>query len=237
MFGTFRLPLTWHHQDITIEIQRQGTHHRYLRQQGEKSVSKLLVDPREVIIHPVEPLHTPYNLTPYLLVEVDEPVWVGPDEEAVIFTNFPMEIGVFLKRDGGQDLLDVFSPTPGKFTLYGDPSDGHVCKYLKTPIYESPPEPASPFDGMLKLHISNELSRWNAMRRVVLNAYGMKIFYRKNGGVGCSARMRLTSRNVAETSFEATPPHEQMHKAQELFELGKLNVSTPKRYTMDKEYA
>ena len=75
-------------------------------------IEKLILgDGKHLIINPVEPLNTPKEITPNLLIEFEKTLLLAGGAKKKIFLTFPIEIGVFIsdKENKNLQLLDVLS--------------------------------------------------------------------------------------------------------------------------------
>lgn len=233
MYGKYDLPCCLNQAGLQLSIQQHGEHYEYIRTCAESSFEKLLlISKHEVIMHPVEPVNTPKALTPYLLVEFDRALLIEPKMTRRIFLNFPIEIGIFVRLRGKEfQLIDVFSLTAQKFTLYGEPSHGIICKYWKSPIFDALPSPSMLHEGVLELTITNADNDWKEVSKVVLNAYGMKMFY-TDQRVAMRARMKLTDGGTADTDVQDVPLENGMKRALKTYAIRKLSMMTT-TFTME----
>ena len=175
----------------------------YKRTLGTDKVEKLILgDGKHIIINPVEPLNTPKEITPNLLIEFEKTLLLAGGARKKIFLTFPIEIGVFISDKGNKNLqlLDVLTLARQKFTLYGPVSNGIICKHWKSEIYSVSPSPNPLQEGIMELTLRNTTSEWASISKAVFSAYGMKLYY--DGDVFMKARMDILNKNTAETGFE-----------------------------------
>ena len=122
MFGSYEIPVSIQKEGLSLKIEKGDGTLNYRREFGDESVDKLiLAEKGELIINPVEPLNKPKKITPYLLLEFDKSLVVEPKASKDIFLTFPIEVGVFINGGRNFEILDVFSMTRQKYTLYGSP--------------------------------------------------------------------------------------------------------------------
>lgn len=203
MYGYHDLPVDLEKEGISISMERVGEQWVYRRKFGDEEIEKLILgDEKRLIINPVEPLNTPKEITPNLLIEFEKTLLIGAGEKKQVFLTFPVEIGIFIseKTNKNLEILDVLSLVRQKFTLYGEVSNGVVCKYWKSRVYTSPPDLDPLQEGVLELTLRNSSSEWAKISKAVFSAYGMKLYY--DGAVFMKARMDILNKNSAETSFE-----------------------------------
>lgn len=227
MYGKYDLPCQLTTTELQLVVEQQGQQFHYRRTCGAATVEKtLLLNKRELILHPVEPRHTPKALTSYFLLEFERPVGIEPKVIRTFFLTFPVEIGVFIRLRGKEfTLLDVFSLVPPKFTLYGDPDRGLICRYWKSPLYDTPPTPSPWREGIFELTLTNADNDWNDITKAVFDAQEMKLFYDERR-VTLRAKMKLTDGSMAETIFLDAPLETGMKRAVKTYTTRKLTLLT-----------
>lgn len=239
MYGTYNIPLSVRENSISISITRKDGSFQYLREAGEEKVEKCLIARDcSVLINPVEPLYTPKDLTPYLLIEFGKKLVIEPKGGSTVYLKFPAEIGIFAGRTGksAKDfrVIDIFSLEPGKFSLYGDIRTGVLCKYYKSDVFTAHPGVTPFLEGIMELSISNKSDRWAEVSRAVFNAYLMKIYFSKDK-MGMKASMALIDKDIAETSFSDSPLEKGMKKAVEQY-VSRGIIITSTSYIMEWGY-
>ncbi|MGB9929253.1 MAG: DUF432 domain-containing protein [Methanosarcina sp.] len=203
MYGRYEPPFSIEKEGISISVEKIENSWVYKRVFGSEDVEKIiLAGGKSIIINPVEPLNTPKEITPNLLIEFDKTLLLGAEEKKQIFLTFPIEIGIFISDDENKNLqlLDVLTLVKQKFTLYGEVSNGVVCKYWKSKIYSVSPFLNPLQEGVLELTLRNTSSDWASISKVVFSAYGMRLYY--DGDVIMKGRMEIINKTTAETGFE-----------------------------------
>lgn len=233
IYGSFSVPSTLNIENVTISVYRENEFTYYQRDLSGTTNKKYVFtcDDSHFTINPVEPQNVPKKLTSHMLIELENPLLVGSGTKKTIYITFPVEIGIFFHTTRGKELIDVFSLNIKKFTLYGNPNDGIICKYYKSSVYPKPPEVNSMKEGVLEVEVVNNNGNTVEVRNLVFSAYGMKIFY-DNKTVSMKAILRTVSRKVAETDFLNDPIHHGMVKSPEIYVPGKMHYTT--KYIMDK---
>ncbi len=222
MFGHYTIPLEIAAAGISLAIERDGEGFRYRSTCNGTTTEKLLLTRAgEVLINPVEPLHRPKELTATLLIELEKTLVVEPETTKTVFLTFPIEIGVFITTNDDVEVLDIFTLVPQKFTLYGDPRTGMICKYWRSTVSATIPSVNPLSEGVIQLSISNTTSDWVNVTRAVFNAYTMKLYYSKRL-VAMRATMKILLRQLAETTFIDEPLERDMTKSLELYTARKL---------------
>ena len=178
MYGYYKPPFSIEQEGISISVENNGEHWIYRRALGTDKVEKIiLADGKRLIINPVEPLNTPKEITPYLLIEFEKTLLLAGGAKRRIFLTFPIEIGVFISDRGDRNiqLLDVMTLARQKFTLYGEVSNGILCKHWKSKVYSISPSPDSLQEGVMEFTLRNISSDWASISMAVVSAYGMKL--------------------------------------------------------------
>lgn len=228
IYGEHRIPLELHGDDYSISVEKEHSMYVYRRECAGENVEKLLVaKSSSIIIHPIEPVNKPQELTPYLLISLERELVIEPKSTHNFFLTFPIEAGVLVSGTRGHEDIDIFTLTKQKFTLYGTPKSGKVCRYWKSGVFTETPDADPLLEGVLYLRIENDTPHWTKVTQVVFNAYGMKLFYDDNS-VAMSAKMEIQSRSTAETAFFDKPPTRGMKKAEEHFRHRKISVASNK---------
>jgi hypothetical protein len=227
-YGDHTLPLSISQEGFSISIDQVGDTWLYQREcDGDRVEKKLLTSINTVLINPVEPLNRPKEITSYLLVEFERPLMIEPEVKRLVFVTFPIEIGVFMSSKRGFEIIDILTLQKQKFTLYGNPRAGVICKCWKSSIHATEP-PVDPIrQGVMRLNISNVGDHWVEVTRAVFNAFGMKLFY-NDEMVAMKATMKILGKHMAETDFSNLPLRKDMTKSLELYTSRKLIVTAPK---------
>ncbi|MEM0026305.1 MAG: DUF432 domain-containing protein [Zestosphaera sp.] len=227
-YGRVNLESTYlEFEDIKIVLHEYGGLLKYSRE-GRSRVEKYVAYSPDtyLLINPVEPVNLPKPLTNFILLEFTEPVVIAPSSTVKTYSTFPIEIGVFIINGKNSEILDIFSLTKQKYTLYGTPRSGVVCRYWQTRVSTELPETDLLREGVLKLQISNNSEYWVTINNLVLSVNGMTIYY-DDKHVSTSAQVLVFSQALAETSFTDEPLREGMSKS--------LTIRGQKRLPIIKE--
>ncbi|MBE0516473.1 MAG: DUF432 domain-containing protein [Methanophagales archaeon] len=228
MYRYYDAPFKIVKDGISLTLEQEGERLLYRSVYADKRVEKiLLADRGKVLINPIEPLNKPRELTSYLLIEFERTLVVEPGSTKSIFVTYPIEIGVFIAGSNQFELIDILTLAKQKFTLYGDPRSGVICKYWKSEVYSSIPAVNPLHEGIIELSITNTTTGWVEVTKAIFNAYGMKIYYNDNL-VSMRATMKIMSGRSAETDFVDAPLEEGMKKSLELYTVRRLPVVAPK---------
>jgi len=228
MYQKYNVPFNVEHEGILLSVEKEGDHFIYKRQTLEEGDAKILTMGEGIIIvNPVEPLTRPKELTPHFLVAFRRKVMIEPRATKSLYLKFPIEIGAYNSSHGEFKLLDSFSLVKPKFTLYGTPRQGFICKYYKSELYPSKPD-ASPYqESVMELTLTNDTANWIEVAQAVFNAYGMKIYF-NDSLVSMKATMKIGGGNTAETEFIDAPLETDMNKSLEVYKVRKLSLAITK---------
>ncbi|MFH1539229.1 MAG: DUF432 domain-containing protein [bacterium] len=226
MFGTHDIPVKLEIDILRISVEEEGKFFSYRRESlDEKAEKVLLAKAEKLILHPVEPVNKPKAITEFLMIEFGREVVIEPKARMTVFVTFPVEIGVFVSDGRKPEILDIFTLVPQKYTLYGSPRGGTVCRHWKSEVHSAPPSPDPLHEGVMELKVLNDTPRWAKITRAVFNAVGMKIYF-SDDKVGMKARMNIESKGTAETEFNDSPLEKDMKKSRELFTGRLLSVGS-----------
>lgn len=228
MFGYYNLPLRIVKEGISLSIEKEGEILVYRREcPGERIEKAILTSNGKILFNPVEPLNKPKEITSYLLIELERALVVEPKATRKIFLKFPVEIGVFMSKNKNFEILDILSLSRQKFTLYGDPESGVICKCWRSEVCSLIPSLNPLYEGVIELTIRNTTAEWIEITKAVFNAYEMKIYY-DDKMVSMKANMKIMSKQIAETDFVDSPLKKGMNKSLGVYTTRKLPVVTTK---------
>jgi hypothetical protein len=217
IYGEYAFPVNIEREELSLSVIREGDTLTYSREcNGEQVKKTLLARDTTVVLNPVEPLNKPKPITPYFLASFNRTIVIGPKDKQTIFLTFPVEIGAYFRLGSALQVLDIFSLLKPRFTLYGDPANGLVCKYWKTPCGSTMPNVNPIKEGILELNLINTNEDCVEVTKAIFNAYGMKIFYSEEV-VSMKATMRIKTGEIAETDFEESPLETGMKNSLEVY--------------------
>jgi len=203
---------------------------RYERTWEGGSVSRELVGSiDEVVINPIEPVTLPKPVTNYLMVVLPTPAVIAPKGNTTLLTTFPVDIGVQVRSGSHWRLIDSFSLLAPRYTLYGDPANGVVCRHWKgTDISggdDDTVESEEDFhlkEGTLILEVANTSGKFVQLERVVLSSHGMHI-YHDGRNATMQALCRIQKGANAQTSCIDDPPGSDMERAIDVYHSSVMN--------------
>lgn len=213
---------------VRITLERHPEHFVYRREFRGDVVERILLSKKgRLVINPVEPVNLPRQVCNHLEISFKRSIVIEPKYRKTFFLTFPVEIGVFITGKGDIELIDVFSFVKPKYTLYGDPRNGLICRYWESSPSLTLPSPDPLEEGVMRLEIRNTESEWVEVGRAVFNIYLMSIYY-SDDLVFSNAEMDILSKKVAETRFILSPLRDGMRKSAEIFTPRKVPGLTKK---------
>ncbi|MGB3974840.1 MAG: DUF432 domain-containing protein [bacterium] len=228
LYGDKNLPIDIKTGEIVVQADTHNGLLHYTRTcRGKQFDSRLAMADSSVKIHPVEPLHVPKLLTHLLMIAFETPILLEPYHSTEIFVTFPVEIAVLVTYKDNEEVLDVFSVSPSKYSLYGNPHDGHICKYWLSTVSTEKPDCDISSEGIMHLNLRNETNQWVNVSKSIFNGYGMKIYFNESI-IMMKATMRITGKNIAETDFEDMPSEQGLQRSTELFAVKRLSMVSRK---------
>ncbi len=237
-YEKYTLPCRIEHGELFIDVEREGEKGAagesfvYSRKHGSETAEKMLrATEGYLLFNPVEPINKPKEITTFFLIQFRQTLTVKPREIYEIMVTFPVDIAcMFVAGEQDYTVLDIFSLTEPKYSLYGTPKSGLICRYWESRVYPAaPPSPDPLQEGVMRISIRNTTSRWVEVTQAVFSANEMKIYYNQ-GKAYAETYMKILSDTSAETGFSITPPplHLNLEKSLELLAARKMIMSEPK---------
>ena len=232
LFGTFNIPYKFENKGIKISIKKEGDLLIYNRKYQNEDIEKILLQKEgKIIINPVEPLNLPKVITKYFLIELERMIIIEPKNSTDLFISCPIDIGIFISEKGNFKIIDIFTFVKKKYTLYGDPQNGVICRYWKSDINLKQPVKNFNQYGIMKLKVTNTTGDWAEIKNIVFNANGMKIYY-NNEFISINAKLKILGKLKGETEFIDSPIEKKMTRSHELFK-PKQGVLVAKKFHME----
>lgn len=234
-WGPHKVPVKLDFEGISLTVEKSEGMMRYRRDSdGEGYEKMLLADKGRFFLSPVEPFHKPVGISAHLLMEFIHPVLLEPRASRSVMATFPLELACALvQRQAKEKVLDIFSFSPKKFTLYGSIRSGFICSYWKSHIYDKIPAVNPVREGVMEINFQNASNKWVEINKAAFSAQGMKIYYNPNL-VSLKAAMKIVNDYTAETSFVDQPLKKGMDKALEEF-IPRL-IGLPAKTVMEEGY-
>jgi len=224
VYGSYDFPVKIESDGILISVENEKGNLVYRRKCMDEEVEKILIGVGgKLIVNPVEPVNKPVEVTSYLQIEFSRNVVVEPKSTKHIYLRFPVEIGVLVSSPADIEVLDIFTLVKPKYTLYGDPRNGIICKYWKSDVFPDIPKIEPLKEGVMELTIKNKVSEWVTISKAVFNGVEMKIYYSEDF-VSMKALMDVSSKTMAETDFIDAPLKAGMKKSVEIYTARKIPI-------------
>ncbi len=182
-----------------VRITRVGDLCRYER----SGVDKLFTCGDSVYLYPLPPVNVPVRMFNHVYFKLENSIAIGPDEEVEGFIAMPVEVGVFASSEEG--VIDIMSPKPPKYALYGSPEQGLIGRYVRTRFYKSRFD-ADPFTAVTPVVIANTTDNWVEVTRIVVPAARIKLYYRDSNVRAARINMNVTSHATATVSVTDKAP-------------------------------
>jgi len=234
MYGAYDIPVELKKKDLSLSVTTAAYGYEYTRRISDRpDFNKLiLADRSRMLINPVEPLNNPKHVTDYFQLEFDKKMTIAPHKEKKFFATFPIEIGVFLFTKQDFEPFDIINLVPAKYSLYGDPRVGVLTRYHKTGIFSEEPDIDPLRYGVVSISVRNTDSQWNTISRLVINAYGMRLYYNEKI-VKLFSTMKVLNEISAETDCYSPPSDKGFKKAMELYKSRKISITSSKFVMME----
>jgi hypothetical protein len=198
VFGEFSPPYRFERDGLSLSLEMKEGHYRYRRDLAGDRVEKAIsVGLSRLLVHPVEPFYAGSEAAGYLELEFPALI-IEPGATETIFLTFPVEIGVFVEGLRDTEVLDAFTLSPPKYSLYGSPHHGVITRYARSERHRELPAVDGAREGVLKLSIRNMLPEWAKVSRVVMDSPEMHLY--SSDFAGLVAVMRITGRELAEVT-------------------------------------
>ncbi|MBU7043660.1 MAG: DUF432 domain-containing protein [Theionarchaea archaeon] len=232
MFGTYDIGTSVAVDTFSLTVYRDGRVFTYERKSGSDIVlSTRISSASSFLVHPVEPVTQPKEISHHLLIQLAESLSLAPKSHMTCYVTFPIEIAVYVSAKGEKAQIDAFTLTQPKYTLYGTPEQGEVCKFWKSALRTAIPAVDPQCEGIMKVLITNTSHNWITLTKMVFDAYTMKIFFKDFAAM--NATMEIISNGTARTGFVNHPLKDSMKKAVELFVLRKIPIVEKGGYLME----
>ncbi|MCE4607233.1 MAG: DUF432 domain-containing protein [Desulfurococcales archaeon] len=184
--------------DYVIRIENYGRDlkkYERLTDNNEVAFSAVLPGDSVLLAEPSLPIFLPFQYeSEALMIRLKEPVYVTPNYTAIFYLEAPFDIVVY-DEDG--EIIDIFTMENPKYSLYGDPNNGVVCRYGKSSVHVSE-EDVPLTRGVLPVKVRNSFNTTLKVTLIVIPYRLLKTYYSQNGRVYYSvAKVELEDKNRA----------------------------------------
>lgn len=167
-----------------INISKNGEKmFEYLRVDKEnKEIRKIIPTDTgnlKIIVAPIRPLNYPSRRTEHVMLKFDSEFHIPSNSDTSLYVRCPIEVGIFLNQNG-LNSLDCFScnESESRFSHYGKPDGGVLCKYAKTPISESHVQVREYMDALMQVKIKNSIGEGHGIKKLMFHITDFKIYYK-----------------------------------------------------------
>lgn len=231
VFGEADYSFSYDSEEVCIRIDPSDGFFRYVRKSGPDTITKVISGgSRKIVINPVEPVNLPREVTRFLEIHFT-PIAVEPDSGETVYVTFPLEIGVFLESKGDFDVLDIFTLSRPKYSLYGPPEEGVITRYHESTVSGTVPEVDPRREGVIALSITNSSRNWVEISRAVFDCSSLFLYY--GDIVSVVARMNILSRDIADVQCEDRPLRAGMKPSILIYKARKTLIPDKIPFTME----
>ena len=179
----------------------------YFRENSEgKIIEKIIpIKSNDVKIElvPIRPLNYPARRTNYVFLKLDKEIHLGENSAASIFVHCPIEIGIFLIHGDNHESFDwvTCNPLNSRFSLYGSPDTGTLCKYAKVSLAADYDDSISYVNGVMHIVIENTLSFAQTISRIIFSMADNTLYYKDSKAIIDGIKITMKKRaavNIAE---------------------------------------
>ena len=144
----------------------------YQRRVHEKIESKVLISTGvagdSVGIFPIPPIFIPKQISENIYLKFDAPIIVDQNEEIEIYAKIPIDIGVYRQSRDEEFMMDVFSINKPRYTLYGTPERGAVCRFAVTEVSKEPLLVKKYEEAIIRIRIKNSIENIIKINKVII---------------------------------------------------------------------
>ncbi len=140
----------------------------YTRLCGD-NVFEAIVKDVELRVVPGAPIYAEPRLSSIVLAVFPRPLILGPATTMSIDACIPLDILVL----SGDVIVDVVAQTRVKYTLYGEPDQGLIARYVRL-------DACGPVGAKLKVSLRNMMGRTVIVRKIVFPAFMLDICYNED---------------------------------------------------------
>ena len=155
----------------------------YFRENSEGQIIEKIIPVKsndvKIELAPIRPLNHPAKRTNYVFLKLDKEIHLGENSAASIFVHCPIEIGIFLIYGDNHEPLDwlTCSPLNSRFSLYGSPDTGTLCKYAEVSLATDYNDSVSYVNGVMHIVIENTLSFAQTISKVIFPITDNNLYY------------------------------------------------------------
>jgi|TARA_B110000444_G_scaffold186207_1_gene175358 hypothetical protein len=179
----------------------------YFRENSEGQIIEKIIPVKsndvKIELVPILPLNHPAKRTNYAFLKLDKEIHLGENSAASIFIQCPIEIGIFLIYGDSHEPLDwvTCNPLHSRFSLYGSPDTGTLCKYAEVSLATDYNDSISYVNGVMHIVIENTLSSAQTISKVIFPITENNLYYNDSKSILDGIKIIMKKRaavNIAE---------------------------------------
>lgn len=234
-WGPHKIPVRINFEGLCLTVEKCEGGMIYRREGGGDLLEKMVFTEKgRFLISPVEPFHRPVGVSTHLMIEFAAPLLIEPRASKKVQVTFPLELASAVgKRPAEAHIMEIFTLSKSKYTLYGSVRNGLICRHWKSEVFKKMPVLNPLREGVMEVAIQNASPRWVEIRKAAFSAQGMKIYFSPDL-VSLKASIKIINDYSAETNFLDQPLKKGMVKALELFSARLIGL--PAKTVMEEGY-
>jgi len=176
---------------------------KYTRSEnGSILADSLVIGSHDVTIVPMYPVLVPKRITEYVLVELNKRVDIAPSTNTEFYVQVPVDIAVYAYRGKNFTIVDLIPGYNPKYTLYSNPNEGIIARYIKTGIHDHEPK-AEIGKAIALVRVRNKTREWVALTKVLLHSGNLRLYYEEGSWRACVQELNVAidSKSTASVTY------------------------------------
>lgn len=163
--------------DKEFTIYRLGSN-RYVYERYEEDELKLkkIIASDDILnigIFPISPQNVPNRYANHMMLVLSSPIVIGAKSSIECYTLMPIEIGIVINST----IIDAYSLGYTKYTLYGIPERGIICRYYQSEVYTDIPKAEPLRTAIVRCLIKNYDNDTKTISKIVYPIEGADLYY------------------------------------------------------------
>ncbi len=165
--------------DNRIVMSNSGSAFKYSRHNGDMLASESIIvtdnDETQVGIFPIMPIKMPKEVAKNVYIKFKAPVIVDQRSISVIYSKIPIEIGIYRQFEDEELLIDAFSLGQPRYSLYGSPEQGVICRYFEAEaeVEDSSLEIKKYEEAKVRIRVTNDIDNVTKISKVIIPVEGV----------------------------------------------------------------
>lgn len=142
---------------------------------NELKLTKIIVsDLLRLGIYPITPQNVPSKYAEYMMIVFD-PIVLENNSSLICYLTMPIEIGITVSNS----IIDVLSLNTTKYSLYGTPERGIICRYYKSKVYTDLQTlyPLPLREAIVSCKLKNYSGSTKSISKIVFPIEGIDLYY------------------------------------------------------------